>query len=284
MDEQYRKRVDERAMELIRSGEYDHLVIPERGARLGRNNQDDRGLSYSIRDIPTFDGNGDSLPHIHMLEFSDFLDNTGSEFRDLPQEPQAEDREYHMAVIKDVVSNFKISLRGKPRIWFEMQYPTSADEPKTKVAYEKMVASFLTEHNPMGNTKEQLTMAWKTLNWNPTGTVEIVGTIDTVGTVGTVEEVIEVIQTQVQNDRYRARSRDSSRSRSGSRGRTIKNCTYCHKPNHDWSHCYRYPKDIKKVCSGNLRIDDGRDKDEQARWQMLIDLKNYIESEKDSTN
>ena len=36
MDEQYRKRVDERAMELIRSGEYDHLVIPDRGARLGR--------------------------------------------------------------------------------------------------------------------------------------------------------------------------------------------------------------------------------------------------------
>ena len=87
-----------------------------------------------------------------------------------------------------------------------------------------------------------------------------------------------------EDDRYRSRSRDSSRSRSGSRGRTIKNCTYCHKPNHDWSHCYRYPKDIKKVCSGNLRIDDSRDKDEQARWQMLIDLKNYIESEKDSTN
>ena len=87
-----------------------------------------------------------------------------------------------------------------------------------------------------------------------------------------------------EDDRYRSRSRDSSRSRSGSRGRTIKNCIYCHRPNHDWSHCYRYPKEIKRVCSGNLRIDDSRDKDEQARWQMLIDLKNYIESEKDSTN
>ena len=167
MDEQYRKRVDERAMELIRSGEYDNLVIPDRGARLGRNNRDDRSLSYSIRDIPTFAGNEDSLPYIHMLEFSDFLDNTGSGFRDLPQEPQADDREYHMTVIKDVVSNFKVSLKGKPRLWFEMQYPTSADEPKTKEAYEKMVASFITEHNPIGSTKEQLTMAWKTLNWNP---------------------------------------------------------------------------------------------------------------------
>ena len=167
MDEQYRQRVHEKAMEMIRSGEYDHLVIPDGGARLGRNNQDDWSLSYSIRDIPTFDGNGDSLPQMHMLEFSDFLDNTGSEIKYLPQEPQADDREYHMAVIKDVVSKFKISLKGKPRLWFEMQYPTSADEPKTKEAYEKMVASFITEHNPIGSTKEQLTMAWKTLNWNP---------------------------------------------------------------------------------------------------------------------
>ena len=88
-------------------------------------------------------------------------------FRDLPQEPQADDREYHMTVIKDVVSNFKVPLKGKPRLWLEMQYPTSADEPKAKEAYEKMVASFITEHNPIGSTKQQQMMAWKTLNWNP---------------------------------------------------------------------------------------------------------------------
>ena len=432
MDEQFRKRVDERAMELIRSGEYDHLVIPDRGARLDRNNQDDRGLSYSIRDIPTFDGNGDTLPHIHMLEFNDFLDTTCSEFRNVSQEPQADDREYHMAVIKEVVSNFKVSFKGRPRIWFEMQYPTS-DEPRTKEAYEKMIVSFLTEHNPMGNTKEQLTMAWKTLNWNPTkeklddfvykfrrigqelgitekeqlqyfkcsvpphlylyhkdattikeamenikracaidgvSPVAPVGTrtiqsvpfmqmtdsqdsrkelrkdddikfagIKFQGKVDYLDEVLnkldKMLDQQIreieskdrdrrssrdsrdrdgrdssdnkdnrdsrnsrdsrrsyrsdsdsssEDDRYRSRSWDSTRSRSGSRGRPIKNCAYCHKPNHDWSHCYRYPKDIKKVCSGNLRIADSRDKDEQARWQMLIDFKNYIESEKDSTN
>ena len=167
MDEPFRQRLHERAIEMIRSGEYDHLVIPDRGAGLGRNNQDDRSLSYSIRDIPTFDSNGDSLSQMHMLEFSDFLDNTGSEIRYLPQEPQADDREYHMAVIKDVVSKCKVSLKGKPRLWFEMQYPTSADEPKTKEAYGKMVSSFITEHNLIGSTKQQQMMAWKTLNWNP---------------------------------------------------------------------------------------------------------------------
>ena len=38
-------------------------------------------------------------------------------------------------------------------------------------------------------------------------------------------------------------------------GRTIKTCTYCHKPNHDLSHCYRLAKDLKKLYSGNLKID-----------------------------
>ena len=66
-----------------------------------------------------------------------------------------------------VVNKFKVSLKGKPRLWFEMQYPTSADEPKTKEAYRKMIASFITEHNTIGSTREQQIMAWKTLNWNP---------------------------------------------------------------------------------------------------------------------
>ena len=38
-----------------------------------------------------------------MIEFGDFLVNTGSEIYDLPREPQADDRddrEYHKAVIK----------------------------------------------------------------------------------------------------------------------------------------------------------------------------------------
>ena len=161
MDEQHRQRVEEIAREMIRSGEFDHPVNPDRDVGLDRNIQDDRSLRYSIRDIPTFDGKGDSLPHTHMMEFGDFLANTGSEIRYLPQEPQADDREHHMAVIKDVVSKFKVSLKGKPRLWFEMQYPTLADEPNTKEAHEKMIASFITEHNPRSSTRKQQIMAWK---------------------------------------------------------------------------------------------------------------------------
>ena len=48
--------------------------------------------------------------------------NTGSEINDLPQqgEPQEVDRPHYEAVVKDVVRKFKASLKGKPRLWFEM--------------------------------------------------------------------------------------------------------------------------------------------------------------------
>ena len=46
MDEQYRQRVEERVREMIRTGEFDYLVNPDRNARLDRNNQDDRSLRY----------------------------------------------------------------------------------------------------------------------------------------------------------------------------------------------------------------------------------------------
>ena len=72
-------RIEALAREMIQRGELNHLVNPGEGARIDREYQDDRGLRYSFRDIPTFDGKGDSLPHTRMIEFGDFLTNTGSE-------------------------------------------------------------------------------------------------------------------------------------------------------------------------------------------------------------
>ena len=51
------------AREMMRRGDFDHLLNPGRGARLDRDSQDDWSLRYSIRDIPTFDGKGNSIPH-----------------------------------------------------------------------------------------------------------------------------------------------------------------------------------------------------------------------------
>ena len=132
MDERYRQRVEEIAREMIRSGDFDHSVNPDRDARLGRNNQDDRSLRYFFRDIPTFDGKGDSLPHTHMMEFGDFLANTGSEIRYLPQESQADDREHHMAVIKDVVSNSKYPSKASLDFGLKCSIPPQLMNPKLK--------------------------------------------------------------------------------------------------------------------------------------------------------
>ena len=85
-----------------------------------------------------------------------------------------------------------------------------------------------------------------------------------------------------EDDRYRPRSRDDSRSSSRSRGRSGKPCTYCHKPNHDFSHCYKLARELRKLCTGETR--NKGDKEEEARLNMLSCVKNYFESEKDSTN
>ena len=85
-----------------------------------------------------------------------------------------------------------------------------------------------------------------------------------------------------EDDRYRSRSRDESRSRSRSRGRSGKPCTYCHKPNHDFSHCYKLARELRKLCTGEKR--NKGDKEEEARLNMLSCVKNYFESEKDWTH
>ena len=77
-----------------------------------------------------------------------------------------------------------------------------------------------------------------------------------------------------ENDRYRSRSR----------GRISITCAYCHKPNHDVSHCYKMVKDMKKLFSGELKIDEIKDQGRRTSIQMLIDMKNYYESKKGSTN
>ena len=83
-----------------------------------------------------------------------------------------------------------------------------------------------------------------------------------------------------EDDRYRSRSRDDSRGRSRSRGRSGNPCTYCHKPKHDFSHCYKLARELRKLCTGEKRSKG--DKEEEARLNMLSCVKNYFESEKDS--
>ena len=164
MDQQIQARAEELAREMVRRGDIQHLMPGvdgldddddqrrghghgHRGRGRGQPRHDDRdrsrdrSLSYSIKDILTFDSKGDLMPHTHLIEFEDFLVNTGSVINDLSQhgEPQEVDRPHYEAVVEDVVSKFKASLKGKPRLWFEMQYPTANDETKTVQAYKNML-------------------------------------------------------------------------------------------------------------------------------------------------
>ena len=161
MDQQ---RMNQAAREMIMRGEYNHLINAnadvdngrgqgngnrKRQDRDDRNDRNDRNYMSLRYSVPTFDGKGDAMPHTHLKEFEDFLVNTGSEINDLPQleEPQPVDRAHYEGVIKDVVSKFKASLKGKPRLWFKMQYLTVNDEPKTVQVYKQILSLFTPEHN-----------------------------------------------------------------------------------------------------------------------------------------
>ena len=114
-----------------------------------------------------------------------------------------------------------------------------------------------------------------------------------------IEDLVHKVEYQFKDTRSRNRDKDRrkyrrdshdssnersrSRNRSRSRGRSSKKCDYCHKPNHDLSHCYRLVKNLNKLYSTTERNGD-RDEDEQGRLQMLATIKNYFESRKDSTN
>ena len=134
MDQQ---RIEAAANKMIRRGEFNHLMDPNNvddsrgqcnGNRDRQKRQDDRNersLRYPIRDIPTFDCKGDTMPHTHLIEFEDFLINTGSEINELPQhgEPQAVDRPHYEAVITDVISKFKLHSRANPDIGLRCNTP-----------------------------------------------------------------------------------------------------------------------------------------------------------------
>ena len=119
------------------------------------------------------------------------------------------------------------------------------------------------------------------------------------GMMDSLVQLVRRFERQIKDSRSRDRDRDrrhdrrtshdssidrfKNRDRSRSRGRSSKNCTYCHKPNHDFSHCYKQVKELNKLnCL--IEEDGDRDRDEQRRLQMLSIIKNYLESKIDSTN
>ena len=115
-------------------------------------------------------------------------------------------------------------------------------------------------------------------------TVVTVGTIEIVGTVGTVEEVIGVIQTQVQKmidiGLEVEMNLEVGLEVEGDQANPVLIAT---SPTMIFLNCYKLARELKrKLCTGEKR--NKGDKEEEARLNMLSCVKNYFESEKDSTN
>ena len=70
---------------------------------------------WSLKDIPRFEGHEDEQPFLHLMEFEDYLVASGvsiepKEVRDNIIQPD----------YKDIINNFKASLKNNARIWFSI--------------------------------------------------------------------------------------------------------------------------------------------------------------------
>ena len=86
------------------------------------------------------------------------------------------------------------------------------------------------------------------------------------------------------NSRSRGKNQNSreKRNNSGTRYSPSLFCDHCKMTNHDILHCYKLQKTLKKK-GVSLNETNKKDKDDQERYQMFMDLENYTDT-KDPTN
>ena len=104
---------------------------------------------WSLRDLPKYEGRTDKSPSQHLLELDDYFASTNTD-------PNA---------YVDIITKFRASLRGKARVWYDMNIrvadPANADE------WTRIKTAFKSYFNPLGCTREHQIKAWKTLSWDP---------------------------------------------------------------------------------------------------------------------
>ena len=54
-------------------------------------------------------------------------------------------------------------------------------------------------------------------------------------------------------------------------------CNYCMMNSHDISHCFKLQRDLKKL-DHSVKKDEKKDKEEQDRYQVLLDIKSYMDA------
>ena len=76
--------------------------------------QPQRNHSWSLRDIPNFEGKGEQ-PFSHLMEFEDYLVASGMRIEQDEEGGQRVQPDY-----RDIINKFKASLKNNARVWFSM--------------------------------------------------------------------------------------------------------------------------------------------------------------------
>ena len=69
------------------------------------------------------------------------------------------------ANVTHIINDFLTTLKGKARIWFDMNVPEA--ERTTLGHWNAIRDKFKAYFHPLGSTKEQRIRAWKDMKWDP---------------------------------------------------------------------------------------------------------------------
>ena len=112
-------------------------------------------LRWSVPSVSKFHGQSGLSASQHLYEFDDFL-------KAARKEAPNEDDDANVA---HIISDFVTTLKGKARVWFDMNVP---EEERTTLGQWNVIrGKFKAYFRPLGSTKEQRIRAWKDMRWDP---------------------------------------------------------------------------------------------------------------------
>ena len=107
-------------------------------------------LRWSVQNVSRFHGETGQSATQHLYEFDDFLKAARIE---VPNDANLDEDTSH------VINDFVTTLKGKARIWYDMNIPEG--ERVTKRHWNQIREKFKAYFHPLGSTKEQRIKAWK---------------------------------------------------------------------------------------------------------------------------
>ena len=113
-------------------------------------------LRWSVQSVSKFHGDSGQSATQHLYEFDDFLRAAGI---------VAPADEGDNANVAHIINDFVTTLKGKARIWFDMNVPEG--ERTTLAHWDVIRNKFKAYFHPLGSTKEQRIRAWKDMRWDP---------------------------------------------------------------------------------------------------------------------